>query len=562
MSDLIDQDEMRRCLKEAHIYEENMSEDLMTSYYKAIKNSENSLRDEIVKINSDEDEIEKTLNESANELLEAINNSETIAPSNRFKISETDDEDSPSTLTKHSSLVRDKGLKNLDTNEEEEEENNNSIENEGTEKPLDVKKVPIGFNDMPQSVHKDKPPLNIICHELRFVNVQNSKKFLISSTQMRVKMLYEYHIAANKLKAHYARLSPNMASLKTPIQITEHREKYENPIITSLKGEESQTAQETYVSRSGRLTKRKVYTDNYLSDDSCGSSKKSKLESNSFSKSSSKEKPTKSTLKMLDYPENDIVPLRKENALDEFDQVKNTPKPKMFQKKSLNDEIMSRSSLFRDSVTPKKARSEMIVAAGISEAEKSKDRQDVIDKFTNSLNINTESQEDDTEKIIIDDDIEVFERKRVVPPCPGPRRGIHSKRKTATTGLAPLNITTKKTNSNNCDPRPSTSSDILLKKRVNSPKISNLEERPTSTSTPYDRSAKKVANMTPCPLCSVLFPRKEIEEHAATCGEDMFAQVASTRLSRISCEICDQVIPLTTEYEVHVKQCIAKQNGL
>lgn len=79
-------------IADANIYEDNLSDDLISQYYKAIKNSETSLIGE-----TKMEEGNQSLNDSANELLEAINNSESIAPSKkpRFFINNLDyDEES------------------------------------------------------------------------------------------------------------------------------------------------------------------------------------------------------------------------------------------------------------------------------------------------------------------------------------------------------------------------------------------------------------------------------------------------------------------------------------
>lgn len=68
--------------------------------------------------------------------------------------------------------------------------------------PLDTA---IGFNDMPKSQKNDKNMLKIISHELKYINIQNSKKFLTANSETRIKMLHNYHFAAAKLLAHYAR---------------------------------------------------------------------------------------------------------------------------------------------------------------------------------------------------------------------------------------------------------------------------------------------------------------------------------------------------------------------
>lgn len=49
-----------------------------------------------------------------------------------------------------------------------------------------------------------------------------------------------------------------------------------------------------------------------------------------------------------------------------------------------------------------------------------------------------------------------------------------------------------------------------------------------------------------------------MQEHAATCGDDPGSR-SSSKISRITCEICDKVVDFDTSYEVHVKECISKK---
>lgn len=63
------------------------------------------------------------------------------------------------------------------------------------------------------------------------------------------------------------------------------------------------------------------------------------------------------------------------------------------------------------------------------ETEKQNKQEAEISKFTNSLDVDSQSlEDDDSEKIIIDVD-EVVERRRVIPTLPMSRKPIHGKKR-------------------------------------------------------------------------------------------------------------------------------------
>lgn len=104
-----------------------MSDDLMAEFYEAIKNSETSLQEESQKDFDVLDEAEKSLNESANELLEAINNSESIAPSDRRRcVTKSDDDDSLDAFSQDI-LQKSKAKLSQDETNNNNNNNNNSI---------------------------------------------------------------------------------------------------------------------------------------------------------------------------------------------------------------------------------------------------------------------------------------------------------------------------------------------------------------------------------------------------------------------------------------------------
>ncbi|XP_076269026.1 uncharacterized protein LOC143201695 isoform X2 [Rhynchophorus ferrugineus] len=549
MSDSPDREEVVRCLKEANIYEENMSEDLMTSYYQAIKNSENSLKEELEGRDEEDNIREKSLYDSASELLEAINNSESVAPSNISKsLSESDDE----------ALLDGEGTEDNETQIENEKNNNstNMVVDDMTEIENET---PIGFNEMPET--DIKYPLNIVTHPLKHVNIQNSEKFLTSDKATRIKMLYDYDMAMSRLEAHYARLSKKLAPLKPQIKPSRNQLSKQN---VSLSLPEVQPP-ETYVSRSGRLTKRKVIIENDDSNEEIFfKSKKSKSDGEWMSKESSKAKTPKTATKKAEPAENNI---RADTpVLDKFDELKgnaSTPvsRPRTYHKRLTNEEIMSRSCLFTDTPTGKRTRGQQLLMAGKAEAEKQKEREDEMEKFANSLVVDSENlDEENSESIIVPDEEKVFERRRVVPPRPAARKSIHSRKKAATAGTTPLNITTKMDEIE--EESPETTKNSVVSRKPSTVDVQSKPSTSSASSPTTTRLSKQQMNMVQCPLCTVFFHRRKIEEHASTCGEESFNRANQEKMSRISCSICDTIIPFNTSYEVHVKECIAKQNGI
>ncbi|XP_066255054.1 uncharacterized protein [Euwallacea similis] len=546
--------EMVKCVKEANLGDADLPDHLLKQYYKAIKNSVTSHRKE------GSLQAEKSVNDSAIELQEAINKSESIAPSSKRKrCIAAVDEDSLEAFSQDmlAKTVKQKMLR--------EESNNNEKDTGG--KAMDVEADKIDYNKMPKC---EDVPLKVIYYEPQFVNIQNSKDYLMASSTERIKMWYEHHVAVAKLHKYYSRLSPNMAPKCKPIKITEQVPAFD----PSLREEESMGT-ETYISRSGRLTKRKVY--NECDDASSegwehlqGGSKRSKILDNDWGSSKNKtitKEKKLATLKRNDSTiNNNNLWLEKsrrsespdssqtepvEQFRDDFEKLVNSPlvTPKTYRvnkgaKIALsNDGVMSRSSLFQD--TPKRSRSGSLVAAGLQEFEKLKKKKKEIYEFKDSLTIEPQSiEEDPCEEIInVDED-----RRRVVPPIPTARKAIRPSKKKA---VEPLSISTKRLDE--C----AGSSRLANGTRTNTKARTLNNNNNNSNKSEALSSFKEDQDMPICPLCSQSFPQKDIEEHASTCGEDLFPQTAQSK--RIACEVCDTVIPFNTDYEVHVKRCTAKR---
>ncbi|CAH1126459.1 unnamed protein product [Ceutorhynchus assimilis] len=587
MSQEVDIEAMKKCLTDANMYEDGMDEELIVQFYNAVRNSEASLQEESRRSFDVDSEAEKSLNESANELLEAIESSKVVAPSKSIIIDEEVEESEkepwevfaePSPANKvvqveeedesWKRFVKDIPKKSRVVQEKEpsEEKNNNHkihLENESQESDtiLSVKKTPIGFYDMPES--QDKNYLKVIYHNLKFVNIQNSKKFLSANSESRVKMMSYYHMAVAKSISHYASLSTIMAPRCKPIRGVDARTCI-NPVISSLKDEDFLSSQqEVYVSRSGRMTKKRVYNDNEVFDEillESGSTKKSKNEGEWLKKAvptNSKKNNSNETLVSSNNNTKKKFDLANTNSEDLFDELDNYEAPIPIMKSSTTrkkmppiEEIMKRSSLFKDTSSPKRVggRTNAILNAAKEQTERQKQQEEEIEKFTNSLDADSQAFEDDPDKVIF---VEHVEARRITPVAP--RRLINGRKRGGGVGAESLNITTKKTKSNE-EPKTAAVNGVG---RKNNKQVAT--KNAANESSPSTSRGRKEANTTMCPICRVSFPRREIEEHAATCGLDVFP--TNPQNQRLTCEICDTVIPLSTQYEIHVKQCLAKKNG-
>ncbi|XP_060536187.1 uncharacterized protein LOC132708089 isoform X2 [Cylas formicarius] len=469
---------MHQYLKDTNGRDINNSDELLPQYLQRPKNSQASASEEK----------EKSLNESVNELLEAISESDNIAsPNNTVK-------NVVFTPKKWSSEK--KKLLRLD-----KEGNNNEIP-AGQEKIqseecddtfFDVLNSPIGFNDMPKS---DKSMLKIINHKLKYVNIQNSNKFLASSNETRIKMLYNYHIAAAKFRTHLAKMSMNMVPLPKPIVAIES-EPVVNPMIQSLKdGAQEELNEELYVSRSGRHTKRKVYNEDDSSQDEL-TNKRSKNDS-WISKSPLK---NKTPAKKTDSVSSTI--LQKSDKTHERNEKKGTLKAHNFHNKKLsNEEIMQKSSLFNDH----KSRTEILVNSAIDEERKRRKAEEKLQQFSDSLH--DDIMDNSSEEILsVDEDVEDISRKGLVPSVYG-RKSINS-RKRKEIALEPLNITTKKNTNKitSCDEKEANKS---ANNGIGRSQICGQAHN--AVTPPLNSKGNKPKQITiACPLCGVSFPKDKVE---------------------------------------------------
>uniref|UniRef100_A0AAR5Q2N7 UBZ4-type domain-containing protein n=1 Tax=Dendroctonus ponderosae TaxID=77166 RepID=A0AAR5Q2N7_DENPD len=584
MAGLVNKEEMKQCLKDANIYEDNLSDDLISQYYKAIKNSESSLIGE-TKV----EEGTKSLNDSANELLEAINNSESVAPTKKRRLFEKNldnDEESLDGLSPDSfEQAKPKPIEDEANNNYNHATDVKAKKVQKSSRVMDIDKIT--FNEMPKSSNRNT--LRIVPHEPQYISVQNSRQFLDADLQTRVKLLTEYHSAVAQLSEDFARTLPNMAPKLKPITAVNHN-LLVNPVLSALKEDKALGVTETYVSRSGRMTKRKVYSDDYeatteefsvphkksKNDDTWGvkapikKSNARKGESSEALSSSSAEDAC--TTKQYSRPKRGESPDSSQDvvAVDEAGRslgkskdVSGTPKSRIYQKRQLsNQEIIARSTLFKNlDTTPKRGRVATILHAAREKEENRRREEDEMSKFADSLDAQSVDGDADEDEIldsehVEDSDVEVVEKRRVIPRLPIRRSPIWGKKgATDTVAETAINVARKLNLPQITSPlaNGANRNSLLSKRALNN--NSSRAEVPVST-TPKSKSKQ---NLAICPLCSMSFPRREIEEHASTCGEDMFPQ--SSQPQRITCEVCDAVVPFSTNYEVHVKECIAKRSS-
>lgn len=201
------------------MYEENMSREEILTFYEAITNSKTTA--------TTEDE-SREFNQSQ------IEEFEEIAPS--------EDEDN--------------SIRNSIKDDE-----SNDVELE----ILDACKANITFNDM-QSMPKEKY-LPVPYHTLKYVNIQNSKQFLEADTNIKAKMLYSYHTKTEKLRSDLSKQSFFTVPLPKPIIIRDMQ-------ISQAPFDSDDVY--TYISRSGRQTKRKLYNEDEDSNPGMLTTKKQK----------------------------------------------------------------------------------------------------------------------------------------------------------------------------------------------------------------------------------------------------------------------------------------------
>ncbi|KAG5896411.1 hypothetical protein JTB14_022494 [Gonioctena quinquepunctata] len=514
MEDDADFLEMKRIVKDADMYEENMSRQDIESICKVINQSK------------EEDESRRL--DETRELPSPKNNDEEKSPSFLGQ---------KSPFTPKTWSLSKSSAESATIDEDDSDDSTNSSE--------DATKFVFGFNDMPTT--STMKSLRFITHELKFMPIQSTPIFLKSDNLKKAKMLYSYHTKVNKLKAALARSSFFAAPLPNPIS--------DQYFSTSLDDTEFD---ETYISRSGRQTKRKVYCDQSEDSLDATSVKKTKNfdEQEWICKTKSSKKSENTTIEEGTLSTEETKPASKPDS-----------QKSSRARKLTNTDIIQRSSLFKDS-PPKLTRNDKLFDQLKEEEVKRKEQEKTLESFRKTLDgldEELEKMDEDIEVISVDDEEPV--RRRVPPPPVIMGRKPISGRRKKPNGVAPLDITPSKGNTSKKSPSSSqefaeSSGPPPLRKKPSTNKKAQQEINLNVDSFLGSGSSSRInpaANSVLCPLCGVYFPEKKIEEHAATCGDEPIATRSSQKHTRISCEICDAVIPLTTNYEVHVKECINRR---
>ncbi|XP_023311841.1 uncharacterized protein LOC111692216 [Anoplophora glabripennis] len=279
--------------------------------------------------------------------------------------------------------------------------------------PKDATKVTFGFNEMAKD---SEYTITLITHELKFVPIQSTAKFLNAGTALKAKMLYAYHTKMNKMKTELARTSFYPAPLPKITSTTETFPSFSDSDVPA-----------TYTCRSGRQTKRKVY--NYDDDDdSLDGITNKKVKNSDEQEWLNKSTPIKSTVRTHKKQEtNKIGAEFKTESEDINKEKKNIPKKETrttLSRKLSNAEIMKRSNIFGD--LPKR-RCEAMFDKLKEEEEKKEKEEKTMEAFNKTLEkLDEENIEASSNEEIITVEDEEFVKRRVVPPLP--RKLINRKR--------------------------------------------------------------------------------------------------------------------------------------
>ncbi|KAL3288360.1 hypothetical protein HHI36_002808 [Cryptolaemus montrouzieri] len=375
----------------------------------------------------------------------------------------------------------------------------------------------------------------VIKHPLSFnAPILQKPGFEKRSLREQVKFLCSYHTKLSKNIAKQARLevecvplpklfkaSPKCnLTLSRNINGNDSEDEIENNNISPF---DDLIDSQPYVSRSGRITKRKFYSEATDFD-----FKKLKVQDNEWNikKSPAIQKCTG----------------RGRKPASDFDGK--TIENKNISKKNL--EIMSKSAFFKEKEQINRDRMAKI-AEGV-ELKKIKDKEEEarIESFENSL-LNIE----DLDESITDNDDSVI-RRRVTPPLPKSKGSKQKKLE-----YAELELTAKKG-------KPAALSKPQTDKPSNGPthnqkKSSQKISNETISSTSGIKKSNK--KMIECPICSRDFEEADIEAHASSCGENtMETRSRPVGHSKMTCQHCDKVFLFDNEYENHVKTCSCRSS--
>ncbi|XP_031345003.1 uncharacterized protein LOC116172039 isoform X2 [Photinus pyralis] len=346
------------------------------------------------------------------------------------------------------------------------------------------------FNSAPTK----HPPLTLISYKPKYnPPLYCDPKFIKLNLEERKRLLSEYHRKLIQIYDTFQRKSKVYAPLGKPVQ----------PDIkfngTLLKGNDKvisydfededlfveDNLSDIYITKTGRQTKRKLYTES--------------LNDSWRNKSSSHHN--------QDYsPTSSVSKRRNISTLN-------------------NDQIMKRSKIF----SPK---SERLFDKLKEKEEQEKELTKETKKFVDSLANNSDEDyvDDSTDVAELVHAEEAFTTRRIVPPNPtknsGKRRGRGGKSKAI----------------KNSNKKAASGYDVEIE----------------------DKSQSSTSNiMGACPICGLEFVQDVLATHADKCIDSFEQKDTSTTIlfngsDRITCENCDEVLPFNTEYEVHVRECLAK----
>jgi hypothetical protein len=398
------------------------------------------------------------------------------------------------------------------------------------EKELSTKKeFEITFQDL---VEPSGISLKIVCHKPVFnLPIATNQEYEKYTMQERAKLLHDYYTKIEKLRVHLAKSSLHRAPYPKPILSSN---KCKNSLIKSELDDENGSTdefteepppvQDLYISRAGRQIKRKIYTD--VEDDSDGDLtylvKKNKADN-------------PDTKIIMDIP----YTIPEEIHADEKTNPKNLKPKKDTQRRLLSTKKPS-------------SRSEALLDKLANVVEHKKQQQEEMDNFEKTLP-NLEDMEDRSNSSVEEQQSsseDNFVRKRVIPPIPG-KKGSRAKK--------PPKLEVSK---DKIEIKPETRPESPVLKRYTNLRA-DIKSKQKAKSPKGVEEGPKVEKRN-CPICNKQFLQTEIETHASTCGieeetTEPLPENSRTRVQSIKCELCDQLFGMNTEYEVHVKQCIAKK---
>ncbi|XP_022913920.2 formin-D-like [Onthophagus taurus] len=451
MTSAMDTEELKKFLQDAGMYEENMNEDEMLSYYNAIKCSENTAKEE--------DQCRQ------NESVELVEN-------------DSADQNTSGEMMK------------MDTNDDNSKEDviENAILDPMNCKPSKVYK----FHHKTRPLRYKLPPY----HDPEYANL---------SVDDRANIISEFHLQQIKIFSEFHKKSKTFVSFGKDIPCNFINV---NDVFMEDVGEPSE---ETYISRSGRHTRRKDYSE-------CNASPK--INQNKREKRDKNFNCSPTTLRTQ--------------------QIQNLSNEQIMQRsRFFNDSPKSSTTLSKPPLNEKKQGEELVTDSLLKNSNTQEKKY--------NLNPAWLTQSDNSEEEVKEVDAEEFPviRRRIPPPIRG-RKGI-SKRTRST-----LEMEASETVTSSLKPILQVSPSVSASNSQNLPPNSTNKKRRTKST-------------MMCPICSEYFKSDEVEAHASNCGLGMtnpvIFEIASNQTSKrmVRCNICDKEMVENTDYEIHVSDCLKRQ---